>query len=325
MQCLYLEINKGKLQIIATDAHRMFLSRLYNIEGTAGNHAFLIDKDQIKRLPKKSKEPFEFTVCENNVAYVGGLEIKLFSGAKFPDYKVVIPEYEKSVTFDRATFISNIKQVLPMTNKATNQVTISFNGQIDMSGQDVDFSFESGLRMPYIKNEIDDFMIAFNGNFLVECMNALDGDNVKMYSDGYATKAAIFSDGADSVLIMPLMLTGASSFDNEKIKPEPIKHPEPVEETPEPVAEIRESQTDDELNETVQFWKDVLDVHYQYWQNVFVHVYPDRISIRSISITDGELIKASNTIDMDAELAKQLVPVLAEIAQKHGKELIYKK
>jgi len=347
MQCLNLEINKGKLQIIATDAHRLFLSRLFDIEGTAGNHSFLIDMEQIKLLPKKLKESFGVEIYENNTARIGDTEIQLFTGAKFPDYKVVVPDYKKSVSFDRTTFIKTIKQVLPYANKSTNQVLFTFNGQIDMSAQDVDFSFEGGFRMPYIQNEIDDFVIAFNGKFIVDMLGELHSDTVKMFSDGLHNRAAIFTDGLDSVLIMPLIIATDSYYNDRLIKsdkpetstpPAPKKvakkqkavEPEPVpeEETTEAPVEVPAESIPEpsrKASETVTFWKDVLDVHYNNWQNVFVHVYPDRISIRSISITDGELIKASNTIDMDAELAKQLVPVLAEIAQKHGKELIYKK
>jgi len=108
--------------------------------------------------------------------------------------------------FNREQMIKNVNKVLPYANKSTNLVSFHLNGQIDLHTQDIDFSFECDATMPYIRKDFKDTDIAFNGKFLNEALSIFKSNTVNMYSEGQATKAAIFTDNTDSVLLMPLML-----------------------------------------------------------------------------------------------------------------------
>ena len=95
---------------------------------------------------------------------------------------------------------------MPYANKITAQVNFHLNGNIAMSSCDVDFSFESNSEMPYISKNFVDTDIAFNGKFLVDSLGIFKDKTVKMFSDGIPTKAAIFTNDTDTVLLMPLMM-----------------------------------------------------------------------------------------------------------------------
>ena len=158
----------------------------------------------MRRLPKAVSEDFPFYELKDGQAGLLGLTVTMLD-ARFPDYKVVVPKYKSGVTFDKNTFVSCVKQVLPFSNKSTNAVNIDINGELRFAAQDVDFSFEGGIRSAYLKKDMPDTVIAFNGKFLIETMGIFKSDKITMLSEGSPTKAGIFTDGTDTALIMPLM------------------------------------------------------------------------------------------------------------------------
>ncbi len=138
-------------------------------------------------------------------ALFNGIEVELLD-CKFPDYKVVIPEYKDKMTFDRVQMIKNVKSVAVYSNKSTAQVNLHLNGDIKFMAEDVDFSFGSCLWMPYVSKSFKDTDIGFNGNFLRDALSIFKTSNVDMYSDGKPSQAAIFTDGNDKVLVTPLII-----------------------------------------------------------------------------------------------------------------------
>lgn len=205
MTCVVLEINKGKMLVVATDAHRLFKSRHFEVTGPAGSFTYLMPASALKRLPKSVKEDFMLYELEDGRVNLLEQFVSLWD-ARFPDWKVVVPKYETGVTFEKDNFVSCVKQVLPFCNKSTSQVNIDINGQLQFAAQDIDFSFEGGVRARYLKKDMPDTVIGFNGHFLVEAMAAFKSQEVTMLSEGGPTKAAIFTDGIDEVLVMPLMI-----------------------------------------------------------------------------------------------------------------------
>lgn len=209
MTAVCLEIEDNFLRIVSTDAHRLFMSPAYEVSGPPGKFVYLLPARALTRLPKVLKEKFFpfYEIKEGKASFLG-TTCELVD-AKFPDYKCVVPEYNTSITFRKKDFISCVKQVLPFCNKSTYQVAIDMNGSMIFKSQDVDFSFEGDIRMAYVKKTMPDAILAFNGKFLIDTMNALETgefDEITMMSGGVATKAAIFTNGTDRALLMPIML-----------------------------------------------------------------------------------------------------------------------
>lgn len=203
MTHVLVEIREGKMQVVATDAHRLYLSQVFEVSGPKGNYEYLLPAKLLSRLPKATKEEFTLYELKDGTAALFGLEMPLLD-ARFPDYRVVMPTYEHGVTFDRVTMIGKVKQTLPYANKSTGQVTLHINGQIDFGAQDVDFSFQSENKMAYKTKSMDDLTIAFNGKFLIAALSVFNTEDITLQAVT-ATKAGIITDGTETVLIMPLM------------------------------------------------------------------------------------------------------------------------
>lgn len=234
MTCVCLDITNKGLKVAATDAHRLYLSKQYNLQSSE-NMQLLIDSTSVKLIAgmkvkdetikiellpvetivigmitqydEKLKEFVEVENKQDVYSFLfNGLKVQYYVDLRFPDYKVVIPELKSKMVFDRVNFIDNVKSVMPSANKSTNQVNFHLNGNILMNAFDIDFSFECSKEMAYTTKDFKDTDIAFNGKFLVEGLNIFKTKEISMYSEGSATKAAIFTDEVDTILIMPLML-----------------------------------------------------------------------------------------------------------------------
>jgi len=109
------------------------------------------------------------------------------------------------------SFQSALRRVSVFSNKSTNQVALNISGsELQLAAQDVDFSFEGNERMK-CQYDGENIAIAFNARFLIEMLNAADGEEVKIELST-PTKAGILKpieqqDGEELLmLVMPLML-----------------------------------------------------------------------------------------------------------------------
>jgi DNA polymerase-3 subunit beta len=132
--------------------------------------------------------------------------------ARFPDYKVVIPtDNPYKLTVNKNDFQSALRRVSIFSNKSTNQVVLNISGsELQLTAQDVDFSFEGNERMKCQYNG-EDLQIAFNAKFLIEMLNGADSDEINTELST-PTKAGIIkpTDQDENeellMLVMPLML-----------------------------------------------------------------------------------------------------------------------
>ena len=180
-----------------------------------------------------------------------------------------------------------------------------------MSGQDVDFSFESKVRMAYAKKDVEDFAIAFNGKFLIQSLNIFQADQVKMLSDGNAVRGAIFTDGIDSFIIMPLLGFADQAKEDlaEAVQPD------------QPREEIYGSGA---VRKAVRIY-----TNYIYWllkteAVVFVHRYEDRLSIRYIRNKGRDMIKGARIVRMDAVMEGKLIPAIDSLLREYNQKIINK-
>ncbi|MEO6306178.1 MAG: DNA polymerase III subunit beta [Bacteroidia bacterium] len=206
MQHICVSIHKFKMEIVATDAHQLYQSKPVECSQKESLQLLISESDaKVIAKIKAKDEILEMHILPDNKIMI---DDKIFNSfdARYPDYKRVIPNYKKYMKFNKERFVSNVKKVLPSANKCTSQVSFHLNGSISLLACDVDYSFECTGDMPYITKKFPDTDIAFNGNFLLNAMSIFKDENVKMFSDGNATKSAVFTNGNDSVLLMPLML-----------------------------------------------------------------------------------------------------------------------
>lgn len=207
MQHICIAFEDYKAEVIATDAHKLYLSPKF--EGSEKKRIEMLVSEQTAKILAKIKPDIEITeinILPNDKVMIAGQIFDLFTDNKYVDYRCVMPEYKMAMEFNKDEFVTNVKKVMPYANKSTSQVNFHLNGSIALNACDVDFSFECNADMPYLSKQFPDTDIAFNGKMLVDSLGIFKDKTVKMLTDGNNKRAGIFTNDKDTVLIMPLMM-----------------------------------------------------------------------------------------------------------------------
>lgn len=185
MTGVFFELEKSGLTAIATDAHRLVRYRLNNVKCTKSD-SFIVPKKPLNLLKNSLPDnEDELTVSYNsNHLFINHGTVELscrLLDARFPDYKVVIPaDNPYKMTISRTDFQAALRRVSIFSNKSTNLVTLSISGsELQLTAQDVDFSFEGNERMA-CQYDGDDIAISFNARFLIEMLSATDSEEVRL-------------------------------------------------------------------------------------------------------------------------------------------------
>jgi DNA polymerase-3 subunit beta len=140
------------------------------------------------------------------------LVCRLIDG-KYPNYEAVIPKENPNVlTIDRAQLLSSIKRVSIFSNKTTHQIKLKLAGsELSLFAEDIDFANEASERLT-CNYDGDDLEIGFNSRFLMEMLNNLDSDEIKL-SMSEPSRAGILTPSVPAnehedilMLVMPVML-----------------------------------------------------------------------------------------------------------------------
>jgi DNA polymerase-3 subunit beta len=216
MTGVYFELSKSGINFVATDAHRLVKYTRKEVS-CPKTDSFIVPKKPLNLL--KSALPDnedELKVSYNSnhlfVEHSGTQLACRLIDARFPDYKVVIPtDNPYKMVVNKNDFQSALRRVSVFSNKSTNQVALTISGsQLQLTAQDVDFSFEGNERMK-CQYDGEDLQIAFNAKFLIEMLGATDSEEIRMELST-PTKAGIIkpTDKDDNeevlMLVMPLMM-----------------------------------------------------------------------------------------------------------------------
>ncbi|MFL5787933.1 MAG: DNA polymerase III subunit beta [Flavisolibacter sp.] len=216
MTGVYFELNNDYIQFVATDAHRLVRYKRTDVK-CPRQDSFIVPKKPLNLL-KAALPDNDDTITvsyNNNHLFVkhGTTQMSCrLIDARFPDYKVVIPaDNPYKMVVAKGDFQSALRRVSVFSNKSTNQVALNISGsELQLMAQDVDFSFEGNERMK-CQYDGDNITIAFNARFLIEMLNAADGNEIKLELST-PTKAGIIKptelEETEDVLmlVMPLML-----------------------------------------------------------------------------------------------------------------------
>ena len=216
MTGVFFELNKDYLQFVATDAHRLLRYKRTDVS-CPSQDSFIVPKKPLNLLKAAlpdNEDEITINYNSNHLFVKHGttqMSCRLID-ARFPDYKVVIPtDNPYKLVVNKALFQSALRRISVFSNKSTNQVALNISGsELQMTAQDIDFSFEGNERMK-CQYDGEDLTIAFNARFLIEMLNAADGEEVKIELST-PTKAGILkpteSDDNEELLmlVMPLML-----------------------------------------------------------------------------------------------------------------------
>ena len=216
MTGVFFELDKKGMQCVATDAHRLVKYKRTDVSCPKSDN-FIVPKKPLTLL--KSALPAnddEISISYNSNHFfvkhgTTQMSCRLID-ARFPDYKVVIPtDNPYKLVVNKSDFQGALRRVVIFSNKSTNQVVLSIAGsELELTAQDVDFSFEGDERMK-CRYDGEDLAIAFNAKFLIEMLSAADSDDIKIELST-PTKAGIIKPTEQEeneelmMLVMPLML-----------------------------------------------------------------------------------------------------------------------
>lgn len=220
MTGVFVQFSDTNITFVATDGHR--LVRYRRVDVTADHNISIIIPRKALNLLKavlpseKMDVDMEFNGSHAFFSFGSFQMVSRLVDERFPDYENVIPtDNYNHIEMDRSSLISTLRRISIYANKTTYQVRFKITGsEMVISAEDLDFSNEAQERLT-CDHTGDDIQIGFNAKFMLEMLNNLDSDQVKL-SLSKPNRAGLItptekSDEEDILmLVMPVML--ASSY-----------------------------------------------------------------------------------------------------------------
>lgn len=216
MTGVYFQIDENKLTFVATDAHKLVRYSFTDIKSDTATN-FIVPKKALNLLKNALPQNDEVKISYNKAnAFFSFGNVNMVCrliDARYPDYNAVIPiDNPNKFIVNRSDFQNSLKRIAIYANKTTNQVILNINDKsLTVSAQDLDFSNEATEQLTCSFNG-DPLTIGFNAKFLVEMLNVMEGDEIRMELST-PTRAGIIKpteevDGEDILmLVMPVMLS----------------------------------------------------------------------------------------------------------------------
>jgi len=216
MTGVLFELNPQEITFVATDAHKLVRYSRKDVNITDSSK-LIVPKKALNLL--KNALPSEVTNVEmkynENNAFFSFEDINLncrLIDARYPDYNAVIPsDNPYLLSIGRSDFLNSLRRISIYSSKTTHQVVMGINGSsLQVSAQDPDFSNEAKENLS-CEYDGEDLQIGFNSRFLMEMLNVMPGDDIKMKLSS-PTRAGVIVPETDKeneellMLVMPVML-----------------------------------------------------------------------------------------------------------------------
>ena len=216
MSGVMFELSEENLTFVSTDAHKLVRYKRLDVKAEKAA-SFIMPKKpltllkgildggetEVKVQYNAMNAYFEF----NNIQLI----CRLIDGT-YPNYEAVIPKENNNIlTIDRKSFLASVKRVSIFSNKTTHQVRLKISGsELNISAEDLDYANEAKERLT-CSYEGEDIEIGFNSRFLVEMLNNLNSDQVKLLLSEPNRAGLLVPEGGDEneevlMLVMPVML-----------------------------------------------------------------------------------------------------------------------
>jgi len=217
MSGVFFQFSSESLTFVATDAHKLvkYTRTDLNAPETA---EFIMPKKPLQLLKgilQGMQEEILIEYNDTNAHFRFGdstLTCRLIDG-KYPNYEAVIPkENPNQMKLSRTSFLNSVRRVSIFSNKTTYQIRLKIAGaSLQISAEDFDYSNSAEERLD-CDYQGDDIQIGFNSRFLIEMLNGLECDEVKLSMSlpnraGLLTPLDHTEEGEEiTMLVMPVML-----------------------------------------------------------------------------------------------------------------------
>jgi DNA polymerase-3 subunit beta len=217
MSGVFFQFSTDSLTFVATDAHKLVKYTRTDVTSDDTSEFIMPKKplQLLKGILLGSENEISIEYNETNAQFSFGestLTCRLIDG-KYPNYEAVIPkENPNQMQLGRVDFLNSVRRVSIFSNKTTHQIRLKIAGAaLQISAEDFDYSNSAEERLD-CDYQGEDIQIGFNSRFLIEMLNNMESDNIKL-SMSLPNRAGIISpldhteEGENiTMLVMPVML-----------------------------------------------------------------------------------------------------------------------
>lgn len=210
---MLLEINNGQLRSVATDGHRMAMCTLGAEVQSDAKHQIIVPRKgilELGRLLNETDEQVSVAVGSHHIRVTTSdftFTSKLVDG-KFPDYERVLPRGgDKVVLADRHTLRDAFSRTAILSNEKYRGIRLLLSdAQLKIQANNPEQEeAEEDIAVDYAGAALE---VGFNVSYLLDVMNVLSGEQVKMImSDANSSALVQEADSDDSLyVVMPMRL-----------------------------------------------------------------------------------------------------------------------
>lgn len=217
MSGVFCELTPDETIFVATDAHKLVRYKRIDIKSEYSSNFILPKKplNQLKNILSYDDVPVKIEYNETNAFFTFenvNLSCRLIEG-KYPNYEAVIPTENPNVlSISRNSLLNSIRRVAIYANQSTHQVRFKISGkELLLSSEDIDFANEAKERLT-CNYEGEDIEIGFNSKFLMEMLNNIECDDIKIEMSAPNRAGIVLPVEDDNkkeeilMLVMPVML-----------------------------------------------------------------------------------------------------------------------
>jgi len=210
---LLFEFHDGTLTTVATDGHRLAVCDLETDLGVAQDRQMIVPRKgvlELSRMLSESDDQVELALGKNHVRLVKGSMVftsKLIDG-RFPDYQAVIPKgTDKHIKLPRDSFMLALQRASILSNEKYKGVRLeASNDSVKIVAHNP--QHEEAVEEMEAELNFEHIAIGFNVTYLLDALNAIEGNTVVMALKDANSSCLISSEagGKDKHVVMPLKL-----------------------------------------------------------------------------------------------------------------------
>lgn len=209
---MLLVIDRGSLQAVATDGHRLSWASLA-VDGDFARQEVILPRKTVLELGKllsETDDPVAIDVLANQVRFrFGTIELvsKVVDG-KFPDYNRVIPVgHNRSITLDRNVLLAALQRAAILANEKFRGVRLVLSAgtlRIVCSNSEQEEA-EEELEVAYQGEGLD---IGFNITYLLGVLQNVDSAEIALAFGDANSSALVTMPGRDDYkyVVMPMRI-----------------------------------------------------------------------------------------------------------------------
>ncbi len=183
---VYTEFKKDRLEMVATDGHRLGKA-FVSMPGLGARNGVILPPKALQQVMRMSEDPEQLIEVEIGMAHArfatGAVVLytKLIEGP-YPNYENVIPkQFSKTATVNREHLASVVRRVSTMANTKTRLTVLGFHqdGNLVVSARNPDLGGDSEEGLP-LSYEGEDIELGANAQYLLEVLRMCASEEVRL-------------------------------------------------------------------------------------------------------------------------------------------------